>query len=427
MTYQLLNVIQRLLICLIPLALIIGPFIADLFVVLCSLLFLFFSISKKEFKYFKNIFFLTFICLCFYLLIRSIFSNDYLLSLESSLFYFRFGLFSLAIWHILENDKSFIKTFYIFFIFTFLILFIDSFYQFFTGYNLLGYKYNGIRLSSFFGQEMVLGNYISRLMPLLIGVILYYHNSSKISLIIGFLFLILSDVLIYISGERSAFFFLILTTIILVMISNKWKLLRLISFIVSVVIITFVSLYNPSVKERMIDATINQTNINEDKIYLFSYEHTSLYNTAINIFHDNPIFGVGTKMFRVICNDEKYRLVDIVNETELVRSCSTHPHNVFLQLLTETGLVGFLPVFVLFIFIVYQFCRQAVATWLKKTSHLSDFQICLYISIMLSIWPLIPSLNIFNNWISIIFYLPVGFLLFTYEAHNNKRNNLSNT
>ena len=177
----------------------------------------------------------------------------------------------------------------------------------------------------------------------------------------------------------------------------------------------------------MIDTTINQTNINEDKIYLFSYEHTSLYNTAINIFYDNPIFGVGTKMFRVICNDEKYRLVDIVNGTKLVRSCSTHPHNVFLQLLAETGLVGFLPVFSLFIFIVYQFCRQTVATWFTKTSHLSDFQICLYISIMLSIWPLIPSLNIFNNWISIIFYLPVGFLLFTYEAHNNKRNNLSNT
>ncbi len=420
MTYQSFLAIQRLLICFIPLALIIGPFIADLFVVLSSLIFLFFSFSQKDFKYFKSVFFLVFVFLCFVLLIRSIFSNNYLLSLESSLFYFRFGLFSLAVWYVLEKDKSFIRTFYIFIIFTFIILFIDSFYQFFTGFNLLGYKYNGIRLSSFFGQEMVLGNYIARLMPLLIGIILYYHNSSKKALFIGFLFLILSDILVYISGERSAFFFLILTTIILVAASNKWKLLRLVSFIVSIVIIILLSVFNPSVKERMIDSTINQTNITGDEIYFFSYEHTSLYKTALNIFYDNPIFGVGTKMFRLICNDENYRLVDKINEIEYIRSCSTHPHNVFLQLLAETGLVGFLPVFVLFIFIIFQFCRQIVATWFKKTAFLSDFQICLYISIMLSIWPLVPSLNIFNNWISIIFYLPVGFLLFTYEKQNNK-------
>ena len=92
-----------------------------------------------------------------------------------------------------------------------------------------------------------------------------------------------------------------------------------------------------------------------DNILIFSKDHTGHFKLALYLFKENPIFGVGTKMFRVICNDEKYRLVDIVNGTELVRSCSTHPHNVFLQLLTETGLVGFLPIFVLFIFIVYYF------------------------------------------------------------------------
>ena len=422
MTYQPLLVIQRFFICFIPLALIVGPFLADLLVVLSSIIFLFISISKKEFKYFKNIFFLVFISYCLYLVLRSIFSNDHILSLESSLFYFRFGLFALAVWNLLEEDKIFIKTFYIFISSTLLVLFIDSYYQYFTGYNLLGYKYNGIRLSSFFGQEMVLGNYISRLMPLLIGIILYHHSSSRVSIIIVFIFLILSDILIYVSGERSAFFFLILTTLILVLISNKWKLLRLVSFIISILVIVFLTLFNPATKERMIDATINQTKIIEQGKYLFSYEHTILYKTALNIFYDNPIFGVGTKMFRVVCSDEDYYVVDIINDTEHIRSCSTHPHNVFLQLLSETGLLGFVPIFILFVFIIIQFFRQFFATWFIKKDYLSDFQICLYISIMISIWPLVPSLNIFNNWISIIFYLPVGFLLFTYEEHTNRHN-----
>ena len=45
----------------------------------------------------------------------------------------------------------------------------------------------------------------------------------------------------------------------------------------------------------------------------------------------------------------------------------------------------------------------------KKQYLFNDFQICLLASILITIWPFAPSGNFFNNWISIIYYYPIGF------------------
>ena len=38
-------------------------------------------------------------------------------------------------------------------------------------------------------------------------------------------------------------------------------------------------------------------------------------------------------------------------------------------------------------------------------------KICIYSSFLITFFPLIPTGNIFNNWLSIIFYLPLGFFI----------------
>jgi O-antigen ligase len=42
-------------------------------------------------------------------------------------------------------------------------------------------------------------------------------------------------------------------------------------------------------------------------------------------------------MFRIICKDEKYATG--------ITPCMTHPHNFYIQLLAETGIIGFLFLF----------------------------------------------------------------------------------
>ena len=85
---------------LLPIALVTGPFLPDLFISLISLYFLIILFKDKIFlvqfiENNKEIF--IFIIFYFYILIRSFFANDILLSFNGSLFYFRFVVFSIVL------------------------------------------------------------------------------------------------------------------------------------------------------------------------------------------------------------------------------------------------------------------------------------------------------------------------------------------
>ena len=125
------------------------------------------------------------------------------------------------------------------------------------------------------------------------------------------------------------------------------------------------------------------------------------------MFLDNPLVGQGPKMFRVLCNDVKF------NPNENEKTCSTHPHNLYVQLLAETGLLGLLFLLVL-CFMIFKLILSHILLFIKKREYLlSDFQICLIACFIMTLWPIIPSLNFFNNWMNVIFYLPIGFFLYS--------------
>ena len=88
----------------LPLTLLTGPFLPDLIISIVGLIFLFLSIRDKEWIYYNNIYTKLF-AFYTYLVLRSLLSVNIPLSLEASLFYFRFGLFSLAVYLINNNSE----------------------------------------------------------------------------------------------------------------------------------------------------------------------------------------------------------------------------------------------------------------------------------------------------------------------------------
>jgi hypothetical protein len=75
--------------------LILGPFFPDLIVSLSSFVFLIYIIRDKLFFYFNKKPLLIFFIFCIYCILVSIFvAKDMMLSFESSLFYFRIGIFA---------------------------------------------------------------------------------------------------------------------------------------------------------------------------------------------------------------------------------------------------------------------------------------------------------------------------------------------
>jgi len=96
---------------------------------------------------------------------------------------------------------------------------------------------------------------------------------------------------------------------------------------------------------------------------------------------------------------------------EFKDGCNTHPHNFYWQFLSELGVLGFLLFFVIFIFSTYKIIRFAIKKIKKKLSNKEKFESFIFLSICITLLPMIPSGNFFNNWLLIIIHLPIGFYL----------------
>ena len=143
------TVLINLIIASIIPFLIWGPFFPDLIVSVSALFFLYYVFKNKNFYYFFNKPLIIFFIFCIYCIFISLFiAEDILLSFESSLFYFRIGVFSCFIWYLIDKDKDILTYFYYTLILCFSILIIDGYFQYFTGANLFGFKIIGNRISS---------------------------------------------------------------------------------------------------------------------------------------------------------------------------------------------------------------------------------------------------------------------------------------
>lgn len=397
---------------IIPL-LITGPFLPDLLLSISSLIFLLFLFKKKQWFLFNKTPVILFIIFCIYIIFCSLLSEDIFLSFQSSLFYFRIGTFCCLIWYLIDKDKNILIFFYYALLFSFLILIIDGYFQFFFDTNLLGYQKQTYRIASLFGDEYVLGSYLSRLFPLFFALFIIKNKNKYETFYVSVVF-ILTEILIYISGERTAFFFLNLSTIFIIGLIKKYWKLRIICLVISMMLIAFLTLTNQNLAKRMIIGPLETIGIhkNSQKIYFFSPVHDSLARTAFNIFLDNPVNGHGPKMFRKICEVEKYRVGEL--------PCSTHPHNFYIQLLAETGLIGFSFLFSVFIYVIFCAVKQLISIFKSDKRYMSDYQICLLAGILVSIWPFSPNGNFFNNWLMIIYSLPFGFYLQSIFSSKNK-------
>ena len=277
--------------------------------------------------------------------------------------------------------------------------------------------YRAFRVSSFFGSELILGSYLSRFFPILFGMFIFLDQQlkfkSKLLLFLITLVFIFTQGLILLSGERLAIFYINLSAIFIILMISDYRIYRIWTYIVSLVLILVLLFSLPVTKQRVVDQTINEftgKNRGESKLYIFSKTHHSLYESGIKIFLDNKFFGVGPRQFRNEC--KKYRVSEF--------SCDTHPHHTYVELLSESGIFSFLIVAGLFFMIIYLCIKQFLNKFSKNNKkYFSDIQLCLLSAIIVSLWPFSPSGSFFNNWMYIVYYFPVG--IFLWQNSLNKK------
>ena len=403
---------------LIPLSFILGIAVTEFFVFFCILFFLILN-KDKSLLIDKKIIFL-------FLFSAYIFANTYFRNSDDlklgSIFYFRYVLFSLAIFFFCKLlDKYKNRKYFFLFILCLFILLTDSFIQFFSGFNILGFEIIGDRVSSFFNDELILGSYLVRIMPIILWLIFFFKIDLKKNLFPIVTFFSLYFITICLSGGRTSFFLWVITIIVLIIVIKDLRKILLYSIIILTFFISITSYFKlgkANTLNRLFVKTYNQiTKIKTDnekkdviaknkkkRFNLYSKQHEGHILLALRLFDENKIFGIGPQGFKEYCRK--------VNHSPEVGICSTHPHNILIQIILELGIVGLFFYIFAAVFVLHNFFKPILEQKFNE-DYLSFYSITL--GLIINLFPLIPGGNFFNNWISIILYYNIGIYMYSYK------------
>ena len=390
----------------LPLFFITGPFLTDLTISLLALTYIIYSLYNKNWQFVKNTFFIAFFIFCIFLIINGFLSGDYkksLLSNEAVIFYFRYLFFIFASVELINSNLKKISWLKISLLTSIILVLVDSYIQFFLGVNLLGYeKYQGWRLTSFFKDETIVGQFLVKLLLVFILLSFITNHKRVYSEFFINLLIILTFIITLISGERLALF--IISSFILGLLIYKSPFQR--KFLYTVIIISFSSLIIyfmvPDVNAR-INQTLLQISSNQFSFLPYTPEHEKHYIIALRMFFDSPIFGIGPAMFESLCNDYNYGNLS---------GCASHPHNFYIQLLAENGLLGFSFMFIFYLYILKNFLKLLLNSYTNKNQTFEFQTYISYLIILCIFFPFVPHNDFFNNHLNFLSFFPLSISIF---------------
>ena len=408
----------------VPFSFILGPIVSEGLILIASVLIIFLIFKNKDFYLFKKNFFYFFLIINIFLITSSVLAEFKSLSLKSTVPYFRWTLYLVTIYYLSIKKLSFIRNFSLSFLVCFILFFIDSSIQFTFGKNILGYETMvSNRISSFFKDELILGSFILKIVPIILFYLFLYNHEFKYKKLLLILICLTAFSMIFVSGERSSTYLFILYFLSFSIIFYK-KIFREIKYVGFFIIffLTIIYFFNDNYKGRMFDNFFNSlTNkiehnqITKSKFKnfsIFSFIHEKHITSAYLMFRKGDLktklFGIGPKNFRNFCGDMKY--------CDYQNCCSTHPHNIPAQILSETGLIGIIILSSVYLILIKIIIMSLFHNIKYQINFKDSANIFLALGILIAIFPISTSGNFFHNKYSILLYSLVGI----YYASLNK-------
>ena len=381
-----------------PFCVLTGSLIINIYLVFVSIIFVYQIIKDKKLEIGNDfnwtIFYVIFITYCFAI---SFFASDIYNSIRASIGQIRFLLFSLFIIFFFKDIKKLNILINIWFVLILVVVF-DVFFQSIFMFNIIGIPMSyGGRPSSFFGHEVIAGTFI---VYSFIPIMFFYMNKfMEKDIKKKIIYILIYSIIFYavvITGERLALIMLLGATLV-----NIIFFLRLYQFFLTLIFF-FIFL---SLAYHFNEMFQNRVNLMAE--VLSNFYHSSwgrLYESSYMLFKENYVTGVGLKNYRVDCDFQ----ID-PRPTHPAQFCSTHPHNFFLEILSETGVIGF-SIFTIFIILIFKRISKILNFDYKELS-LFNFARGSFVILLIYVWPIKTSGSFFTTFNSSFFWFNLGLLI----------------
>ncbi len=354
----------NLLIFLFPLSFIAGNMIVNINIILIifSSIILFrkdlfrinyYLLDKLLFSFFFLIL-LTGIINDFYFYSIKLAWKGYFATVLKSFFFLKYLLLYIIFRYLIEKDLINLKYFFLSCFIGSIFVSFDIIYQFFNGDDIFGFKGIPGNLAGPFGDELIAGGYIQRfsIFGFFLIPLFYQKNLNKyLKIIIPILFLIFFTTII-LSGNRMPLLLFMFAIFLIIAFNKQTRKFFLPTLIVATIVfylfINFNSKANRNFNSfyyqiKTMSIILVEKDFSNKNIPPYLREFLSFYDTWLM----HKYIGGGIKNFRYYCHKRS----NIDKNSKFV--CNMHPHNYYLEILTETGILGFSIITLAFSIVLY--------------------------------------------------------------------------
>ena len=397
----------------------IGPFIllierspADIWISILSLAFVCRVIRNRDYKWISNFWVCTTFSFWLVCLLSAAVSSDPLYAFGEAFVWIRFPLFAMATVFWLGCDKRLLYLMLLSTAMGFLVM-----CGILAGeivYNLSSeiiYKNDvwvpGNRLSWPYG-DFVPGNYLTKVgLPVIVIASAIAVSRADSWALLGGLFVLIGLVFVFLTAERVNTLIMLCAALLASVAAVKnWRGFISLFLIIALMIAVLIHFF-PEVQSRFLIHVIEQLPLNDESVYYRAML------PGILAFEQSPIFGIGTANFRNLCPEvvETFNTsgldlsVGLHNVPKIQLDCHPHPHNYYIQLLAETGILGFL-IGIIFLWSIVLVCFsngfRARDNIFIATAWVVPFAL---------FWPTASTADFFGQWNNIFLWSSVALAL----------------
>jgi O-antigen ligase len=388
-------------IILLPFLVLGSRITSDLSATICTLFLLFFWFKNPKSEVRKQAWFNTYLILWLFMCVTSIFTTNPKYIIVQSLIDIRWPTFALVLSCLVFTNESRLRLFEKSALILFVFIALDSILQYCTGQDIFGHvQTDSVRLTGPF-SKLVPGIYSLRIYP--IAVLAFFMIASRLSKykFLGcFIALVcFSQTFAFLTGERIVFLSYGLFNSILLLAVIRYEKLSYRFVLGSLSIFASIAFASILLAPKMFNRTILS--------FIYQMQHFEAgpsYSTMINaltMLKSSPWIGVGTRYYHFACMEMPISL----QPSQAVGGCLIHPHQIYLEVLAQNGLIGFM-LFLIVLFFIFKKVFQGLD--FKNNFLLSTIvatPLCMIFS------PIAPSMSIQTNNYAGLVWMVVGWIL----------------